>query len=100
MSRFFVSLWAAALSALIVGGFASAVHAKPVLVRTNMDYPQGAIVIVNNERKLYYMMGNGKAMRYPVAVGNRQEIWTGKHVVTMKRKNPTWTSPDTGRSAP
>lgn len=64
------------------------------IVRFKHDYPHGSIVIVNNQRKLYYVLGNGRAIRYPVAVGERKELWTGKISVHEKRKNPTWRHPD------
>ena len=64
------------------------------MVRFPHDYPQGSIVIVNNQRKLYYVIGNNRAIRYPVAVGDRNELWTGKISIHEKRKNPTWRHPD------
>ncbi len=91
---------AAVMSVSMLMAAGTVASAKPVRVKTSMDYPMGAIVIVNDERKLYYMLGNGRAIRYPVAVGNRNEIWTGKHVVTMKRKNPSWRHPNGGRTVP
>ena len=54
------------------------------------DYAAGSIVIVNAERALYYIVGEGKARRYPVAIGTRDEQWTGREVVTAKKENPTW----------
>lgn len=54
-------------------------------------YPQGAIVVDTSERKLYYMLADGKAIRYRVAVGKPHMQWFGRTFVTMKRKNPGWT---------
>lgn len=70
------------------------------VVDFNLNYPEGAIVVVNSERRLYYVLGNGKAIRYPVAVGKSNEIWTGMEVVTEKRKNPAWRHPDGGNTVP
>ena len=33
------------------------------------NYSSGTIVVKTNERALYYVLGNGKALRYPVGVG-------------------------------
>jgi len=70
------------------------------LVKFDLEFPKGAIVIINSERKLYYVLGNGRAMRYPVAIGKRDEIWSGKQVITQKRKYPSWTHPETKRHVP
>jgi lipoprotein-anchoring transpeptidase ErfK/SrfK len=69
-------------------------QAAPETVAFDGAYKAGSIVIVNAERKLYYVLGDGKALRYGVAVGNPDEIWTGKQVVTDKKENPRWVSPD------
>jgi hypothetical protein len=57
-------------------------------------YASGTILIVNSERRLYYVLGNGRALRYPIAIGRPDEMWTGKQVVTAKRENPTWVDPE------
>ncbi|MGI9414191.1 MAG: L,D-transpeptidase [Hyphomicrobiales bacterium] len=60
------------------------------MVEFSGDYAPGSIVVVNAERALYYVLGNDKALRYPVAIGTPDEVWTGQSVVTRKRKNPGW----------
>jgi|FEC22Drversion2_1045045.scaffolds.fasta_scaffold00368_2 lipoprotein-anchoring transpeptidase ErfK/SrfK len=55
------------------------------------DYEYGTIVVKTSERHLYYALGNGKAIRYPVAVGSPQNQWFGTTWVSDKRINPTWT---------
>lgn len=60
----------------------------------NANYARGTIVIVNSERRLYYVLGNGRALRYPVAIGRPEEVWTGKQIVMEKRENPTWVDPE------
>lgn len=55
------------------------------------NHPLGSIVIDTSERKLYYMLEDGKALRYRVAVGKPHMQWFGKTFVTTKRKNPGWT---------
>lgn len=63
---------------------------KPVRVSVPELYPVGAIVIVNNERKLYYVTGKGEALRYGVAVGARAELWMGRTFVAAKMVDPKW----------
>lgn len=58
------------------------------------DYPTGSIVIVNKERRLYFVAGDGKALRYPVAIGVEDEIWVGREIISNKRENPRWIEPD------
>jgi lipoprotein-anchoring transpeptidase ErfK/SrfK len=53
-------------------------------------YPTGAIVIVNTERKLYYITGKGEALRYGVAVGKNAELWMGRTFVAAKAVDPKW----------
>jgi lipoprotein-anchoring transpeptidase ErfK/SrfK len=61
----------------------------------DFDTPEkpGTIIIRTNERALYRVMEDGKAMRYLVAVGKEGFNWSGVATVGMKRKNPTWTPP-------
>ena len=62
----------------------------PVQVAFASSYPVGSIVIVNAERALYYIQGDGQALRYPIAIGTRDEQWTGREVVTDKKENPVF----------
>jgi lipoprotein-anchoring transpeptidase ErfK/SrfK len=75
---------------------ASGAGAAPREVSLSLGYPAGSIVIVNNERNLYFVLGNGRALRYRVAVGTRKELWIGRTFVSNMRKNPTWTPVDGG----
>ncbi|MEL6298968.1 MAG: L,D-transpeptidase [Pseudomonadota bacterium] len=63
---------------------------KARVVEVNFGLPKGTIVIVNWQRRLYYTLGNGKAKRYRVAVGERDELWTGRTFISMMRENPDW----------
>lgn len=53
----------------------------------------GTIIIKTRERALYFVLGNGKAMRYGVAVGKEGFSWSGTARVGLKRMNPVWTPP-------
>lgn len=65
------------------------------LLRQQVDYPTserpGTIVVDPNERFLYLVQENGKAMRYGVGVGKAGFGWSGRAVMQYKRKWPRWT---------
>jgi lipoprotein-anchoring transpeptidase ErfK/SrfK len=53
----------------------------------------GSIVIVTHARELYYVLGNGSAIRYPVGVGKAGMAWHGHASVALKRLRPAWQAP-------
>jgi lipoprotein-anchoring transpeptidase ErfK/SrfK len=87
LRRIGIAVWAAA--ALVVAGFSTPAGAKEFIAFTG-DYEPGTIIIVNSERKLYYVLGEGRAIRYPVAVGKPGDLWIGESVVTRKVTHPGW----------
>jgi lipoprotein-anchoring transpeptidase ErfK/SrfK len=58
-------------------------------------YAPGTIIVSTSERRLYYVLGDGKAMRYGVGVGRPGFTWGGSHSITMKREWPDWRPPAT-----
>ena len=54
-------------------------------------------MVRTSERSLYYVLGNGKAMRYPVGVGRAGRQWSGTTVINDKALRPTWVPPDVVR---
>jgi lipoprotein-anchoring transpeptidase ErfK/SrfK len=60
------------------------------------DGPHGAgtVVISTRERKLYYVMGNGRAMRYSIGVGREGFQWAGSQTITNKQEWPDWRPPE------
>jgi lipoprotein-anchoring transpeptidase ErfK/SrfK len=55
----------------------------------------GTIIVDTGNRYLYYILGNGKAIRYSIAVGREGYSWSGTSTVTAMRKWPGWTlTPD------
>lgn len=79
-----------ALSLALIATAATRATAAPEIVSFQTAYPVGAIVIVNKDRQLYYLLGNGHALRYPIAIGVPKEQWTGRLFVQSKQKNPGW----------
>jgi len=89
------SLIAALVLALAATGPATApAAAGPEVVSFAADYPLGSIIVVNGERRLYYVISKGHALRYAVAVGTPENQWTGQSFVGSKAVNPSWTPPD------
>jgi lipoprotein-anchoring transpeptidase ErfK/SrfK len=56
-------------------------------------YAPGTVVVAANERRLYYVLGNGQAVRYGVGVGRPGFEWSGTKAITRKAEWPTWTPP-------
>jgi lipoprotein-anchoring transpeptidase ErfK/SrfK len=67
------------------------------IVRFNGNYSSGTIVIKTNERRLYYVLGGGQAIRYPVGVGRRGMAWTGSAFIDGKYIKPGWSAPESIR---
>lgn len=53
----------------------------------------GTIVIKTSQRRLYYVIGGGKAVRYPVGVGRAGMQWQGSAFITSTRLKPAWSPP-------
>ena len=56
-------------------------------------YAPGMIVISTQERRLYYILPNGRAIRYGVGVGRPGFSWGGIQAISMKKEWPEWTPP-------
>lgn len=53
----------------------------------------GTIIIDTSKRKLYFVMKNGKAMRYGVGVGRAGFNWSGTAQIRRKAEWPAWRPP-------
>jgi lipoprotein-anchoring transpeptidase ErfK/SrfK len=51
----------------------------------------GEIIVSFSDRKLYYVLGGGQAIAYPIATPREQSRWSGVTSVSQKRENPSWT---------
>jgi lipoprotein-anchoring transpeptidase ErfK/SrfK len=56
-------------------------------------YSAGTIIIKTNERRLYYVLGDGTAIRYPVGVGRAGKAWSGTAYIEGKYLKPGWSPP-------
>ncbi|MHC1944428.1 L,D-transpeptidase family protein [Bradyrhizobium sp. UFLA06-06] len=55
--------------------------------------PAGTIVVDTSNTYLYYILGNGRAVRYGVRVGRDGFTWTGVQKITRKAEWPDWHPP-------
>ncbi len=63
------------------------------LVAYSGPYEPGMIVISTDEKRLYYVLPDGQAIRYGVGVGRPGFEWSGVKTITAKREWPDWTPP-------
>ncbi len=69
----------------------SGIARSTVSYATNLK--PGTIVIETGERRLYYVLDDGRALRYGIGVGRIGFTWKGVKTVTQKREWPDWTPP-------
>jgi lipoprotein-anchoring transpeptidase ErfK/SrfK len=55
--------------------------------------PPGTIVVDTRERLLYFVLPDGRAIRYGVAVGDEAFGWTGTAQIARKAEWPNWNPP-------
>lgn len=69
----------------------------PNLRRQEVDFvtkePPGTIVVDTPHTYLYYVLGNGRAIRYGVRVGREGFTWTGVQKIRKKTEWPDWYPP-------
>ncbi|MDF2120367.1 L,D-transpeptidase [Roseiarcaceae bacterium H3SJ34-1] len=63
------------------------------VVSFSSKYAPGTILISTSERRLYFVMPDGQAIRYGVGVGRPGFEWSGTKIVSQKREWPDWTPP-------
>lgn len=66
---------------------------KRKVVSYRTDEKPGTIIVDTDERYLYHVLADGKAMRYGIGVGRDGFEWSGTERVTRKAKWPGWTPP-------
>ena len=64
---------------------------EPVSFRE--DYAPGTVVIKHSQRRLYYVVGGGRAIAYTVGVGRAGKSWFGTRYIDGKRIKPAWSPP-------
>ena len=55
--------------------------------------PAGTVIIDTGNTALYYVLGQGRAVRYGVGVGREGFTWSGTQTITRKAEWPDWHPP-------
>jgi lipoprotein-anchoring transpeptidase ErfK/SrfK len=86
---------AAAVAATLVAGVLASnpAQARPDMVGFRGDYAPGTIVVKTSERRLYLVLDDGHAVRYPVGVGKAGKQWAGTTKIDGKYRQPAWAPP-------
>jgi lipoprotein-anchoring transpeptidase ErfK/SrfK len=82
-----------ALSFLSIPATTTPASARGEVVPYRADVPSGTIVVSTNERRLYLVLGQGRALSYPVGVGRAGRQWAGRSMIDSKRIAPAWGPP-------
>ena len=72
---------------------AAPANAREIVSFDARSYSAGTIVVRTAERRLYLILGNGQAIRYPVGVGRLGKQWAGTSHIDGKYLNPPWAPP-------
>src|ERR1700676_2658104 len=65
---------------------------RQMVVYSTNEAP-GTVVIDTPHTYLYYVLGNGQAIRYGIGVGREGFTWSGTQTITKKAEWPDWTPP-------
>ena len=71
----------------------AAAQAREIVPFDSPGLSPGTIVVKTNERRLYLVLRNGEAIRYPVGVGRAGKQWAGTSRVDGKYVRPAWAPP-------
>jgi lipoprotein-anchoring transpeptidase ErfK/SrfK len=95
MERILALKLAMALGAVMAASVVTAMpaQARPDMVGFRGDYSPGTIVVKTNERRLYLVLEQGRAVRYPVGVGKAGKQWAGATRIDGKYRQPAWAPP-------
>lgn len=70
---------------------------NPIFLRQVVQYPtserSGTIVVDTRAHFLYFVLGDGRALRYGIGVAKSGFEWSGTHQITRKAEWPGWTPP-------
>jgi lipoprotein-anchoring transpeptidase ErfK/SrfK len=65
---------------------------RQIVNYTTKEKP-GTIIVDTGAKHLYFVMKDGKAMRYGIGVGKEGFEWSGTARIALKREWPVWTPP-------
>ena len=67
--------------------------ARDIVNFRDTNISAGTVVVRTNERRLYFVLGDGKAIVYPVGVGMWSKQWSGTTRIDGKYLKPAWSPP-------
>ncbi|MGO4172893.1 L,D-transpeptidase [Bosea sp. TAF32] len=79
-------------AALLLPSLTSA-EAREVIGLRDDRFEPGTILIRTGERKLYFVVAPGTAIRYTIAVGKAGKQWRGVKYVEEMQVDPAWAPP-------
>jgi len=65
---------------------------RQIVSYTSKEKP-GTVIVDTGAKFLYFVMKDGKAMRYGIGVGREGFEWKGSTRIALKREWPVWTPP-------
>jgi lipoprotein-anchoring transpeptidase ErfK/SrfK len=80
-------------AALLVASLGASPLAAREIVTFSGAVSAGTVVVRTAERQLYYVLGDGRAIRYPVGVGMARKQWSGVTRIDGKYVAPAWSPP-------
>ena len=63
---------------------------RPIEVDVNPELPAGQIHVIKEKFHLYWTLGEGRARRYTVAIGDQGRNYTGVLTIRRKAEWPSW----------
>jgi lipoprotein-anchoring transpeptidase ErfK/SrfK len=91
-------------AALLFALASAPLSAPPAAARETVAVSEGSpgqIIVRTSERRLYYILGNGRAIRYPVGVGKVGMQWSGQsHVQGIYHRPARAPPPEVKRDNP
>jgi lipoprotein-anchoring transpeptidase ErfK/SrfK len=85
-------LGAATVLLLTLFAYAAPPAAARDMVRFS-GYSPGTIVVKTNQRRLYLVLEDGRALRYTVGVGRAGKQWVGTSYIDGRHRHPAWSPP-------
>ncbi len=87
-----MALFGALSLSLVVTVIAPSATARQIVPFSG--FSPGTVVVKTHARSLYYVVGDGRAIRYPVGVGKAGKTWSGSAFIQGKYIRPAWSPPE------
>jgi lipoprotein-anchoring transpeptidase ErfK/SrfK len=84
---------AGAALVFLIAFMATQGQAREIIPFGSSGLSAGTILVKTGERRLYLLLGDGRAIRYPVGVGRSGKTWAGTTHISGKYIKPAWSPP-------